>query len=398
MNTDDGRKLRGLAIVAQAGTIERISPSKYRVLSQSGKGWYQVTWKSGGGEWKCNCPDAETRGVTCKHIFAVSYSLTLRDRVSSQSSFEAPNNSGDTEAIICPECGSPEHKPSGFRKNKPGKVQRWECEACHHRFVDNEGFVKMKHDGEIVAVAITLYFKGQSYRSVVDTIEQIYGIVVDHSTVIRWMQKYVQLAKAFVDGLDPETSGVYHVDEMIVHVRKTEPIKVGVEGKEGNYSWLWNLMDHDTRFLLASMISKRRSIEDARAVFKQAKKLMRKKPLAMVHDGLQAYPEAGVKEFYTNKGPKMEDIRSVGQRDRGLNQRVERINNTIRDREKTMRGMDHDESAQVTADGMRINYNFIRPNMALENKTPAEAAGLKLGLKGIRWKALIKKATKASAS
>lgn len=63
---------------------------------------------------------------------------------------------------------------------------------------------------------------------------------------------------------------------------------------------------------------------------------MSKKPLAMVHDGLQGYPEAGVKEFYTSKGPKMEDIRSVGQGDKGLNQLIERVQNTIRAREKTM--------------------------------------------------------------
>ncbi|MDG6967595.1 MAG: DDE-type integrase/transposase/recombinase [Nitrososphaerota archaeon] len=153
------------------------------------------------------------------------------------------------------------------------------------------------------------------------------------------------------------------------------------------------MSDHDTRFLLATRVSQRREVKDARAVFQDAKKLMEKRPLAEVHDGLQSYNEAFIKEFYTNYGPRVENIRSVGQRDEGLNQSIERINGTIRDREKTFRGMDHDETAQVLSDGMRINYNFLRPHMGLDGKTPAQVAGLDLGLDGIRWKALIRKAT-----
>jgi transposase-like protein len=48
--------------------------------------------------------------------------------------------------------------------------------------------------------------------------------------------------------------------------------------------------------------------------------------------------------------------------DEGLNQMVERVNNTIRDSEKTFRGMDNDKSAQIMAGGMLINYNFIGPH------------------------------------
>jgi transposase-like protein len=111
----------------------------------------------------------------------------------------------------------------------------------------------------------------------------------------------------------------------VVRVRKTEPMKVG--NKYGiqneNYAWLWNLADHDTRFILASRVSKRRNVEDARAVFQDGKKLMVKRPLAAVHDGLHTYHEAFNREFYTNYGPRIENVRSVGQRDEGLNQMVE---------------------------------------------------------------------------
>jgi transposase-like protein len=288
----------------------------------------------------------------------------------------------------------------GIRANKAGKVQRFTCKVCGYRFVVNEGFLKMKNDGKIVCLALDLYFKGNSFRKIADTLSQFYGVNVEHSTIIRWLQKYVEIARAFVDDLKPELSGIYHVDEMVVRVRKTEPMKTGSKyGKqEHNYDWLWNLADHDTRFLLASRVSKRRNVEDARAVFQDAKRMMVKRPLAIVHDGLHTYNEAFDREFYTNYGPRIENVRSVGQRDEGLNQMVERVNNTVRDREKTFRGMDNDRSAQIMVDGIRINYNFIRPHMGLDGRTPAQTAGLDLGLDGIRWKELIKQASKAATS
>ena len=45
----------------------------------------------------------------------------------------------------------------------------------------------------------------------------------------------------------------------------------------------------------------------------------------------------------------------------------------------------------ATLDGQRVYYNHIRPHTALDGKTPAEAAGIKLDLGENRWESLIKK-------
>lgn len=76
--------------------------------------------------------------------------------------------------------------------------------------------------------------------------------------------------------------------------------------------------DHETRFLISSRISKRRDLADVRATFQDAKAKMSKRPLAIVHDGLQSYNDGFNREFYTQAGPRIENIRSVGQRDEGL--------------------------------------------------------------------------------
>ncbi|MEM3637603.1 MAG: DDE-type integrase/transposase/recombinase [Conexivisphaerales archaeon] len=139
-----------------------------------------------------------------------------------------------------------------------------------------------------------------------DTLEQFYSIKVEHSTIIRWVQKYVQIVKEFVDGLTPNLSGIYHVDEMMIHVKKDKI-------EQGQYAWMWNLSDHNRRLLLASRVSQRRDVRDARAVFQDGKRIGKAIPMAVVHDGLHTYTEAFKKEFFTLKGPRTEEIRSVRQ-------------------------------------------------------------------------------------
>ena len=56
----------------------------------------------------------------------------------------------------------------------------------------------------------------------------------------------------------------------------------------------------------------------------------------------------------------MKNIRSISVRNEGLNSRVERLNGTMRDREKVMRGMNARESSQKIIEAMRIHYNFVR--------------------------------------
>ncbi len=57
-----------------------------------------------------------------------------------------------------------------------------------------------------------------------------------------------------------------------------------------------------------------------------------------------------------------------------------------------MRGSDDDLTAQELIHGLRVYYNFIRPHMALNGKTPAEEAEINLNLNGNKWLSLIKKA------
>ena len=370
------REERGYAIMSRGGQITRIDPNTYRVKSQNNNGTYTVFKEA--NEWRCTCPDHKYREVTCKHTHAVLFSLEMRREVSSSEEVfqlrKQRQNDND-----CPICNSPIIMKYGKRKTKNGKVQRFKCKTCGHRFTVNEsGFEKIQTDPKVVTLALDLYFKGISLRKITNHLKQFYDVEVSHVTVYYWIQKYVSLINRYLETLTPQLGGVWHVDEMKVK-------------SNGEWRWIWNIMDEDTRYLLSSLVSKRREISDARRIFQKAKAVANTKPETIVSDGLHSYTRAFKKEFFTLRNPRVQHIQKPRFVDPMNNNIVERLNGTIREREKTMRSTK--EEIQTIADGLRIYYNHVRPHQSLDGKTPAEMANIDLDLGKNKWMSLIKKAS-----
>ncbi len=364
------RETRGLAILAKGNQIKRLTSTTYRVKSQNGNGNYLIVKNS--NEWLCECADHKYRNIVCKHIHSVIFSLTLREKVSSQTFnlepiFEEPES--------CKRCGSTEIIKRGIRKNKNGSLQRYLCKSCNHRFTVNYAFKKMRNNPKIITLVMDLYFKGISLRKIVDHVKQFYELKISHVAVSKWIKKYVDIMKDYLDEFTPQVSDTWHIDEMAVNIH-------------GDYKWLWNLMDSDTRFLLASQVSNKREISDARKVFQEAKMRAKIRPMTVVTDGLRSYEDAVRKEFFTLRNPRTKHIRKPQFTDPTNNNVVERMQGTIRERDKIMRALKKNDS--VFIDGQRIYYNFIRPHQALNGKTPAEVSGIDLGLKNNKWMELIR--------
>jgi len=217
------------------------------------------------------------------------------------------------------------------------------------------------------------------------------GITVTQPCVLKWIRKYLGLMKGYLDKFTPQLGGMWHSDETMINVRRTEPI----DGE--NYSWAWNLLDHETRFLIASEVTKHRNIEDARKVFQEAKQVANgQKPDFIITDKLPAYKQAVTKEFYTSRKPRPQHVKLKNIREGTNNNIIERFHGTIKERTKVMRGLDTDRTTQNMMDANRIYYNFLRPHSALSGKTPAEKAGIDLHLEGNKWEHLIKRAKRDS--
>jgi transposase-like protein len=220
-----------------------------------------------------------------------------------------------------------------------------------------------------------MYFDGLSVRKVTSQLNEIFGEEFSQVTIWNWVQKYSRFVSEYVNTLQPKLSGKYHHDETEIKV-------------DGNGRFFWEMIDEDTRFIVANLISNGRNSENAIEVFTQA--LQKQRPTALFTDGSFAYNEAFNKVFYCNstfRKKRVEWVRRVGIRARNTNNIVERLHGTFKDRYKPMRGLKTDKTAKSLLDGYVAYYNFCRKHQTI-GKTPAEAAGLQV--KG--WKQLIENA------
>ena len=132
-------------------------------------------------------------------------------------------------------------------------------------------------------------------------------------------------------------------------------------------------MDRKTRFLLASKLSAYRDKDGAFQAFKEARNNSHGQfPEKIFVDGARAYnniAHAQVKHW----NPQV-IAKSGINKPHANNNRIERLNGTLRERVKVQRGWKSMES-QI-AEGQRIHYNFVKPHMALEGMTPAQRAGI----------------------
>lgn len=76
------------------------------------------------------------------------------------------------------------------------------------------------------------------------------------------------------------------------------------------------------------------------------------------------------------------------------NNKMERFNGEVRDREKVMRGLKKADTLILT--GYQIFHNYIRAHEGLEGKTPAEACGILVQGEN-KWKTLIQNASQSKS-
>ena len=75
-------------------------------------------------------------------------------------------------------------------------------------------------------------------------------------------------------------------------------------------------------------------------------------------------------------GPRTKHTRHVHLQGDMNNNKMERMNGEIRDREKVMRGLKKIDT--VILPGYQLYHNYFRTHEGLDNITPAEAAGIKI--------------------
>jgi transposase-like protein len=235
----------------------------------------------------------------------------------------------------------------------------------------------MKHNPQAITTAMQLYFNGESLRNTMRSLELL-GIDVSHQTVYNWIKKYIALMKNYAEKITPNVSDTWRADELFIKIR-------------GNMKYLFAMMDDKTRFWIAQEVAETKYTHDARNLLRMSKELMGKKPMTFITDGLRIYNEAYRKEYWTLEGPRTKHVSHISLRGDHNNNKMERLNGEVRDREKVMRGLKVKETPILQ--GYQFFHNYIRPHEALDGKTPAEACGITVEGKN-KWITLIQNASK----
>ena len=371
----DSREMKGEEIARQFGWVRRVDEFSYKVHSQRLDAEYDVLSTEAG--WTCSCPDFQFREARCKHIRSVELSFILRKIVA-----VPPLTIQAVSVSKCPACQSENIVKHGVRHNASGDIQRWICRGCGKWFTMNLGFERMQATPEAITGAMQLYFTGESYRNVQKFL-RLQGVEVSHVAVYTWVRKYVRLMEGYLDKLKPQVGERWRTDELYLKVR-------------GNLKYLFAMMDDDTRYWIAQQVSDNKGTSDVRPMFREAERIAGRRPKVLISDGAHNFGIATRKEWYSryndNRTVHVRDIRLGGEIH---NNKMERLNGEIRDREKTFRGLKTSDSP--TLKGLQIYHNFMRPHEALNGQTPSERAGIRVEGDN-KWLIIIQNAIKEHSS
>lgn len=375
MTETNPREIKGKEI-ALRHDLKRINDSLYHVKSQTTQKNYNVVRI--GDKFVCDCSDHTFRKVCCKHIHAVEFSIKIREEVKEKTKITIQPVTIDS----CLFCKSKEIKKYGIRHNKNYDIQRFVCQSCHKTFSVNIGFEKMKHNPKGITMAMQLYFSGESLRNVSKSLKLI-GMDITHQTVYNWIKKYTELLEKYIETITPQVSDTWRSDELFLKF-------------SGNIKYMYALLDDETRYLIAQQVANTKFKEDIRGLFREGQKVAGKKPKVLITDGARNFHQAYMAEYWTRP---IEDrtvhISHIHFKGDMNNNKMERLNGEIRDREKTMRGLKKMDTPILK--GYEIFHNYIRAHEGLNGKTPSEACGIEVNGEN-KWITLIQNASTKSGN
>jgi putative transposase len=273
------------------------------------------------------------------------------------------------KTIVCKNCGSEAVVKYGSYKGVP----RYWCKVCQRKFKADNALFHMKVSPEHISTALSMYYSGSSISDIRNHLKQEHGYYPSKHVVFEWVDKFTSVAANQFRDVKPKVGDTWIADETVLDLDKG--VKV----------WFWDIIDSDTRFLLASRASLTRGTRDAEALMQSAYKRAGKAPKVVVTDKLRAYLD-GIEITFGGDTEHVQGspfkIKSSGE----STSQIERFHGTIKDRTKVMRSFRDMDTLIQFMDGYLVYYNFFKPNEALNGKTPAEAAKVDYKIKN--WKEL----------
>lgn len=130
----------------------------------------------------------------------------------------------------------------------------------------------------------------------------------------------------YLEKLKPQVGNAWRIDELFVKI-------------SGNLKYLYAVMDDETRFWIAHQVCSTKFIADIKPLFKKAKQVTGKRLNVLISDGASNFNQAFKDEFFTRRKPRSRNVRHIRIQGDHNNNKMERLNGEVRDREKVMCGL-----------------------------------------------------------
>ncbi|MDD5039039.1 MAG: DDE-type integrase/transposase/recombinase [Dehalococcoidales bacterium] len=265
--------------------------------------------------------------------------------------------------VACKLCHSQNTRKYGLYKG----IQNYYCNDCHTKFIGTDALSYGRVSPSYIASALNEYYNGMSFHDIEGNIDQLTDDDISHTAIIKWVDKFTNKAIRETRDLHPKVGDTWIADETY--------FQTDVKVKDPKGVVFWDIIDAKTRFLLATIITTSRNKQDARRLMELAAKRAGKEPKVIVTDKLAAYID-GIELAYGSDTTHRQGGPFKYKTSGKSTALIERFHNTLKERTKVMRDLRDKSTLKRFTDGWLVHYNFFRPNVAMDNKTPATMAGL----------------------
>ncbi len=254
---------------------------------------------------------------------------------------------------------------------KRGTVQYYLCRSCKHTFAGNNTIPGMRFAPEHIAASMHMFYDGCSIDAIRIQLKARYNVYPSDSTVYKWIVRFTEIASKLIENLKAKVGDLWIVGETVLKLN------------EGKAIWLWDVMDDETRFLLASCMPVNRTIHNSKKIMAKAVKAAGHTPKIINLDKGRAFLD-GVEIIF---GDDTGSLEPEGVSLKHNLSSIKRFHMALESRTKIFRRMKNVEISKLVMDGWLVHYNFFSLHEELNSKTPGEVA--KATFPYHSWKELI---------
>jgi len=291
----------------------------------------------------------------------------------------------------------------GTRGNRQGRKQLWFCTACQHKFSRGDERKKMSdpfQESRLAAMALWLRFHAVSGRALCSFLREFFDVGFTPRGLTQWLHRHRDRLIHYLQRSKPRfrLGQIWQADELFVKARRKLP---------GSWAYWWVVLDRQTRVITTYLSRQRNAPGFARCFGAHWLKLAGEDllrlwqgdyGLVLVTDGARAYPKglqhwdfpvqhvpAHIQGVAVPPGatncPMLE--KSFGER--VTNNALEGLNSQLRPWIRRFRGVKGIMAGRKWVSWYEVCYNFLQAQEGLDGRTPAEVAGVQLGLGEYRW-------------